>query len=413
MAREIQEQVAQLSQRGKVVKLSVVGYSLGGLISRYAIGILYHQGLFKDVEPVNFTTFCTPHVGVLTPGSNMAVRIFNWLVPNLTSLSGRQMFLKDSTETPILSLMANPNSVFYRALQGFKHRALYANAINDKRTSWWTAGISIVDPFIQIDERSSLDELEYKFVEGYAPIVLDSRQPFKISTKRVESIPLDQVSNFWGRKYRWIIVGLNLVFFMPLWATWFIISGIMETVKSHQRIQLILRDYNTYFSDLADLIELEAEPTEKPLEDQFEKDIEQTLQDRADTLMESVWDAISSKDAMENAKLSAIDISVQSELTPVESNLGAINVSIDVLSYFDNKSELSENKVVRLFTLDMYPMQLEIIRSLNELHWDKYPVLIRHTKATHSAAIVRGMGDPQFVEGKTVVRHWLDKVLRI
>ena len=48
----------------KVEKISLVGYSLGGLISRYVIGMLEEIGFFDIVEPVFFTTFATPHVGV-------------------------------------------------------------------------------------------------------------------------------------------------------------------------------------------------------------------------------------------------------------------------------------------------------------------------------------------------------------
>jgi hypothetical protein len=36
----------------KITKFSIIGYSLGGLVSRYAIGLLYSQEFFKDVEPI-------------------------------------------------------------------------------------------------------------------------------------------------------------------------------------------------------------------------------------------------------------------------------------------------------------------------------------------------------------------------
>lgn len=35
-----------------IKKLSIVGYSLGGLIARYAIGLLYSKGWFDKLEPV-------------------------------------------------------------------------------------------------------------------------------------------------------------------------------------------------------------------------------------------------------------------------------------------------------------------------------------------------------------------------
>jgi hypothetical protein len=421
IAREIEDQIEHLGESGKVMKLSVVGYSLGGLISRFAVGILHHKGLFEEIEPVNFTTFCTPHVGVLTPGSNVSVRLFNWLIPNLLSLSGKQMFLKDFSggkDGPLLLLMANPNSVFYRALQCFKYRNLYANAINDRRTAWWTAGISLVDPFMKIDERSSLNDLDYTFIEDYEPVVIDAHAPFKITNKPIISTPVEQSSNFWQRKYRWLVVFFNLVFFMPLWITWFVVSGMMETFKSHRRVRSILKDYNTYFTDLADLVEVEDEDLDdveriKTI-DKFDHDIEQTLQDRADTLMESVWDAMTSKNTVESAKLSQLDFtSAENELTPVESELGGIRASINELAYFSNDSQMSRNELIKIFTLDLSPTQLDVVKSLNNLQWEKYPILIRHTQSTHSAAIVRNIDETALFEGKVVVKHWLDKVLKL
>ena len=38
--------------------------------------------------------------------------------------------------------MADPRSKFYKALAKFKYKSLYANVVNDKRCSWYTASIS-------------------------------------------------------------------------------------------------------------------------------------------------------------------------------------------------------------------------------------------------------------------------------
>lgn len=53
VTREIEEKLEQLSTDGHAVKkLSIIGYSLGGLVSRYAIGLLFHNGWFDKLEPV-------------------------------------------------------------------------------------------------------------------------------------------------------------------------------------------------------------------------------------------------------------------------------------------------------------------------------------------------------------------------
>jgi hypothetical protein len=53
VCHEIEEELEKLEKEGQTIKkLSIVGYSLGGLVARYAIGLLYSRGLFDKVEPV-------------------------------------------------------------------------------------------------------------------------------------------------------------------------------------------------------------------------------------------------------------------------------------------------------------------------------------------------------------------------
>lgn len=154
VADEIFAETDRLNETGKVTKLSVIGYSLGGLMSRYALGILYHHRYFDEVQPVHFVTFCTPHVGTNSVSLSLSSKIFNLVAPYVLVYTGQQMFLKDKTATvgnddrlPLLVWMADSKSPFYKALARFAHRSLYGNAINDKRTSWYTTFISNVDPF--------------------------------------------------------------------------------------------------------------------------------------------------------------------------------------------------------------------------------------------------------------------------
>lgn len=53
VCQEIEDEIESLARKGQhIKKLSLVGYSLGGLVSRYAIGLLYSKGWFEKVEPV-------------------------------------------------------------------------------------------------------------------------------------------------------------------------------------------------------------------------------------------------------------------------------------------------------------------------------------------------------------------------
>jgi len=42
-----------LARQGQEIKsLSLVGYSLGGLVARYAVGLLHSKGMFEKIKPV-------------------------------------------------------------------------------------------------------------------------------------------------------------------------------------------------------------------------------------------------------------------------------------------------------------------------------------------------------------------------
>ena len=48
---EIEEELEVIKSRGgNIKKLSIAGYSLGGLVARYAIGLLYARGVLDNLE---------------------------------------------------------------------------------------------------------------------------------------------------------------------------------------------------------------------------------------------------------------------------------------------------------------------------------------------------------------------------
>lgn len=53
VANEVEQKLEELAQNGHdIKKISVIGYSLGGLIARFAIGLLYSRGVFETIQPV-------------------------------------------------------------------------------------------------------------------------------------------------------------------------------------------------------------------------------------------------------------------------------------------------------------------------------------------------------------------------
>ncbi|KAJ8771371.1 hypothetical protein K2173_026548 [Erythroxylum novogranatense] len=173
--RLAEEVITVIKRHPSVQKISLVGHSLGGLIARYAIAKLYGRGTRKEngdckddefedasigeklkgkiagLEPVNFITFATPHLGSgchkQVPGfcgfytmENVAARM-----SGLLGRTGRHLFLADcdNGKSPLLVQMVNDSEdlKFISALESFKRRIAYANARFDHLVGWSTSSL--------------------------------------------------------------------------------------------------------------------------------------------------------------------------------------------------------------------------------------------------------------------------------
>ncbi|KAJ3123856.1 hypothetical protein HK098_001601 [Nowakowskiella sp. JEL0407] len=132
------------------------GYSLGGLINRFAIGKLFDKGFFQSIKPQNFFTIATPHLGVKKkPGSAFSY-IWNNSVGFFTLRTGAQFVLADTdfpplgvdnTPLPLLMAMCDPRGPFYKALKLFEKRVLFANTRNDFTARFTTSAIESTNKF--------------------------------------------------------------------------------------------------------------------------------------------------------------------------------------------------------------------------------------------------------------------------
>ncbi|KAL8959815.1 MAG: hypothetical protein Q9193_003383, partial [Seirophora villosa] len=236
VTQEIETLLQELERDGAPIKkLSVIGYSLGGLIARYTIGLLHSKGWFEKIQPVNFTTFATPHLGVRTPLRGYHSQLWNVFGSRTLSASGRQLFTIDTfrdTKRPILSVLADPDSVFIRALSLFKNRSLYANIINDRSAQYYTTAISSTDPFVD------LDAVTIRYLDNYSPNILDSDHPVAPKPAQdQQSLYTRLSSSSQGLLYR-VPLYTALAALIPV-ATiaWTINSGI-QSFRSNKRIQV-------------------------------------------------------------------------------------------------------------------------------------------------------------------------------
>ncbi|XP_009759145.1 putative lipase YDL109C isoform X1 [Nicotiana tabacum] len=183
MGERLAKEVEDVIKRWPGVrKISFVSHSLGGLVARYAVGRLYEPPSKTEVvdlngsclvreenvsdqchnqfseetvaglEPVNFITVATPHLGsrghkqlpllcglpLLEKGASQTA---HWIVGR----SGKHLFLtdKDDGKPPLLLRMVNDSDdlKFMSALRSFKRRVAYANANYDHVVGWRTSSI--------------------------------------------------------------------------------------------------------------------------------------------------------------------------------------------------------------------------------------------------------------------------------
>lgn len=402
VALEIEESIEKFSSQGyNIKKLSIVGYSLGGLISRYAIGLLYSRGYFDKITPVNFTTFATPHVGVRSPARRN--HFWNVLGARTISKSGRQLFMIDDfrgTGKPLLSILAAKESIFMLGLARFKRRCVYANVVNDRAAVFYTTGISKTDPFAQ------LNKVAVNYVPGYAPVVIDPDHPVRPR----ENSP-DGVMMVLGRSIASCVSRLPfllfLYIFVPVATVVYLINAAIQTAKSRRRIRLHeegklgvpLSFYKVPFivEEMRNVVEEMYETVNSTREPEY-------LSDNGDH--DEVDDTGDLNHVPQSPQDGAADAPAESSAQQAAESEAVQTLGIPSNSPCKNAERLE------FPTLALTPAQFTIIDNLNSVGFRKYPVYIHMARHSHAAIIVR-MPRKSFDEGKIVIRHWLEEEFHV
>ncbi|KAJ6258855.1 hypothetical protein Dda_5750 [Drechslerella dactyloides] len=353
LAHEIEELLDDLADRGVVIrKFSIAGYSLGGLVSRYVVGLLYAKGLFDKITPVNFTTFASPHLGVRTPKLGFHNHIWNVIGARTLSASGRQLFTIDrfrDTKRPLLAVLADKELVFWKALARFKNRVLYANIINDRSTTFFTSGISRSDPY------ADLDMVDYKYLPGYGNVLIDDDAGVKLRPPVEEEHSSSKaVEKSGGRTIRDFIRDLPFValyaLMVPVGFCFFLVNAGIQTYSSAKRIRL--HGPAKYHVPL----------------------IRNEVQEAVDSVIDSINQA-----------------QVPDHLpADVEENAAGGNDGI------------SEAKV----------QMAEAAAAATAANMPEFPTLAL-APHHHAAIIVRNPANEAFSEGKMVIKHWLDEQFEV
>lgn len=385
VVREIQDELEAIQNRGgKIKKLSVVGYSLGGLVARYAIGLLYAKGVLDELECMTFTAFASPFLGVRTPLQGTANHIWNVLGARTLSTSGRQLFTIDKfrdTGRPLLAILADPNSIFIKGLAKFQRRTLYTNITNDRSAVHYTTGISKTDPY------TYLDKIRVNYVKGYEEVILDPAHP-------VEQIPpyMWKKETFLESAWKWTRRApliLTLVVLVPIGIVAFLLNAVVQNVRSSKRIAL--HEKGQAGINIADY--------RPPLLTEIRRGVE------------DAYEELSNFQSVEYLGLS--DDEGDASEPEKTALLGESEESIEKVT----AKRASERNILRLErkqsqpgqpTLALAPCQFEMITGLDSVGWRKYPVWIHNDRHSHAAIIVR-MEKKTFAEGHVVLKHWLNE----
>eukprot|EP00257_Ricinus_communis_P028025 XP_025015439.1 uncharacterized protein LOC8277519 [Ricinus communis] len=180
--RLAQEVLAVVKHKPEMQKISFVAHSLGGLVARYAIARLYEtlpklglssvsgdflsekhmkrvecteqpcEARIAGLQPMNFITFATPHLGSrgnkqlpFLCGLPFLERRASQTAHLIVGRTGKHLFLTDNDggKPPLLLQMVNDSDdlKFISALRAFKRRVAYANANYDHMVGWRTSSI--------------------------------------------------------------------------------------------------------------------------------------------------------------------------------------------------------------------------------------------------------------------------------
>lgn len=384
VTREIEETLEELKNDGyKIDRFSIVGYSLGGLIARYAIGLLDSKKYFEYIKPMNFTTFASPHLGVRTPLTGYKNWIWNGLGARTLSSSGRQLFIVDryrDTGRPLLSVLADPESIFIHALSKFQNRRLYSNIINDRTAVHYTTGISRIDPY------TDLEKVKLNYISGYGDVVLDPQEPYQLVAPKQLPVFSERFRHSSQKLISKIPLMLGMSILVPVFVVLYLGAAGVQTFRSRKRILMHEQD-TTENGQRYRGISWMVHNVRAGIEDVFEvtnsAHQQEYLPDGAEELGEGDYEFSETSSTMDGMTL---DQAPPPRLRRVSTNKESI-------SGFP--------------TLALTQDQFGMIRALDHVGIDKYGVHIQKSTHSHAAIIVRS-NRKAFDEGKMVVKHWLD-----
>ncbi|KAG0286092.1 hypothetical protein BGZ96_009768, partial [Linnemannia gamsii] len=431
----------------RVAQFSFLGYSLGGLIGRFAMAMLDLEGFFtsteeggRGVEPVYFVTMATPHLGIRQPSRSRFTQVFNFLSARMLSRTGEQLQLVDNyvDGKPILLVMSEPTSVFVHILAKFKRRVVYSNVRNDRSVPFWTASFSDADPFRELDAMDIQYHDEYSsLIESYEHH--DQEAQDRIAKERADHL---KAASFTERASlrlkaipwkKYVLFGLLGPVLLPVWIVIACSTISFQGLNSRRRTKQIVGSNaeldkmkeeavvirtTTLLDENESSASLSANGSPKPSNQRLiaakdtQADSSLTLQDDAERSKGGADTTTITTTSPRSAQASVVDTiddgddsnRLNKNSSATEATTGSDLKAAAKAAYVTSHS-FPHLKNVR--QLRLLPVQIEISRNMNRLKWKKNAIHCATAINAHASIIVR---ERRFSgkDGISAVQHAVD-----
>ncbi|KAG7562260.1 hypothetical protein FFLO_02346 [Filobasidium floriforme] len=263
VADELDKKIERIgSQGGDVKAITIMGYSLGGLIARYLITLLDSRtpSFFERHEPIHFSTIATPNLGMPRYGTKFST-IKHLVGGHMFSQTGAELFSWDhySEQDPrsLLEVMSDPTRPFMQTLRKFPKVQIIANGCHDLTVSYPTAAITETDPFdsfettgirIKTDENSVVKSWSFPSpeAEGEGEDETDTLVKTRSGQKGLRKRPSRPPFLEFRFPFNYLAIPL-----IPIVATFFVISAFITLTIQRFRSSKRIRRYRSSRNNLA------------------------------------------------------------------------------------------------------------------------------------------------------------------
>ncbi|KAK9457385.1 putative serine esterase-domain-containing protein [Dipodascopsis uninucleata] len=386
--------IDKISKKHEYKKFSIVGYSLGGLIARYVVGKLLEKGFFDLIEPYNFTTFASPHLGVFIDEKSAYRYVFNTYGRNYLSQSGRDLFV---TKDSILPTMAEEDSIYMEALRRFRKLILYSNIVNDRSVPFFTSFIDYRDPF------RDLTHVCPQYISEYEPNILDLSKPMVVRNKPYKRSWSTRdyifISTLATVGPVMIVIALSTIAVCAQFSEKRVISfKKSRLIKPSSASESIAESTDSTTSD--DFSDLGVEEESSNTDGKYEEDHHDDEAEMMQIVVEDMLDASASGISDEDGDLNLYSDSTTGNTTP-ESHGSVLSTSFSLDAICND----TIHDTFEVADIQLNDIQQKMSESLNKLAWKKFAVHIHGTLHSHAIIVDRRGGDP---EGLRIISHYLN-----